>query len=93
MVLQLLQSQHGFRTEENISLLYYTIKYFQMQIQGSALGAQAGGSQVRNPIPLKIRRVWGLLHAKSYVVAKRPPVGVARKFGEGGASSGVVLVI
>ncbi|GBM34125.1 hypothetical protein AVEN_155131-1, partial [Araneus ventricosus] len=32
---------------------------------------------------LKIRRVWGLLHAKSYVVAKRPPVGVARKFGEG----------
>ncbi|GBL96939.1 hypothetical protein AVEN_182519-1 [Araneus ventricosus] len=24
-----------------------------------------------------------LLHAKSYVVAKRPPVGVARKFGEG----------
>ncbi|GBM61719.1 hypothetical protein AVEN_120568-1 [Araneus ventricosus] len=42
-----------------------------------------GGSQVRNPIPLKIRRVWGLLHAKSYVVAKRPPVGVARKFGEG----------
>ncbi|GBM27919.1 hypothetical protein AVEN_146145-1 [Araneus ventricosus] len=29
------------------------------------------------------RRVWGLLHAKSYVVAKRPPVGVARKFGEG----------
>ncbi|GBO12034.1 hypothetical protein AVEN_241308-1 [Araneus ventricosus] len=24
-----------------------------------------------------------LLHAKSYVVAKRPPVGVACKFGEG----------
>ncbi|GBM32202.1 hypothetical protein AVEN_131594-1 [Araneus ventricosus] len=41
-----------------------------------------GGLQVRNPIPLKIRRVWGLLHAKSYVVAKRPPVGVAWKFGE-----------
>ncbi|GBM18802.1 hypothetical protein AVEN_166549-1 [Araneus ventricosus] len=40
-------------------------------------------SQVRNPIPLKIRRVWGLLHAKSYVVAKRPPIDVARKFGEG----------
>ncbi|GBM47865.1 hypothetical protein AVEN_91848-1 [Araneus ventricosus] len=39
--------------------------------------------QARNPIPLKIRRVWGLLHAKSYVVAKRPPVGVAWKFGEG----------
>ncbi|GBO44666.1 hypothetical protein AVEN_167398-1 [Araneus ventricosus] len=33
-------------------------------------------SQVRNTVPLKIRRVWGLLHAKSYVVAKRPPVGV-----------------
>ncbi|GBM25987.1 hypothetical protein AVEN_223121-1 [Araneus ventricosus] len=32
-------------------------------------------------------------HVKSYVVVKRPPVGVAWKFGEGGASSGVVLVI
>ncbi|GBL95940.1 hypothetical protein AVEN_227163-1 [Araneus ventricosus] len=29
----------------------------------------------------------GLLHAKSYVVAKRPPVGEARKFGEGVSSS------
>ncbi|GBO06136.1 hypothetical protein AVEN_163342-1 [Araneus ventricosus] len=52
-----------------------------------------GGSQVRNSIPLKIRRVWGLLHAKSYVVAKRPLVSVARKFGEGDASSGAVHVI
>ncbi|GBL83396.1 hypothetical protein AVEN_110700-1 [Araneus ventricosus] len=26
-----------------------------------------GGFQVRNPIPLKIRRVWGLLYVKSYV--------------------------
>ncbi|GBN17487.1 hypothetical protein AVEN_218876-1 [Araneus ventricosus] len=34
------------------------------------------------PIPLQIRRVWDLLHAKMYV-AKRPPVGVAWKFGEG----------
>ncbi|GBM54136.1 hypothetical protein AVEN_113299-1 [Araneus ventricosus] len=42
-----------------------------------------GGSQVRNPIPPKIRRVWDLLHAKSYVVAKRPPVDVAWKLGEG----------
>ncbi|GBM78922.1 hypothetical protein AVEN_62280-1, partial [Araneus ventricosus] len=41
------------------------------------------GLQVRNPIPLTIRRVWGLLHAKSCVVAKRPPVGVAWKLGEG----------
>ncbi|GBM83336.1 hypothetical protein AVEN_101099-1 [Araneus ventricosus] len=47
----------------------------------SALGPE--GSMVRNPIPLKIRRVWGLLHAKSYAVAKRPPVGVVRKFGDG----------
>ncbi|GBO00002.1 hypothetical protein AVEN_23008-1 [Araneus ventricosus] len=39
--------------------------------------------QVRNPIPLKIRRVWGLLHAKSYVMAKRPPAGVAWKLREG----------
>ncbi|GBN17254.1 hypothetical protein AVEN_212951-1 [Araneus ventricosus] len=42
-----------------------------------------GRSQARNPIPLKIHRVWGPLHAESYVVAKRPPVGVARKLGEG----------
>ncbi|GBM72179.1 hypothetical protein AVEN_184510-1, partial [Araneus ventricosus] len=57
------------------------------------LGFGAGGFQFRNPIPLKIRRVLGLLHVKSYVMAKRPPVGVAWKFGEGGAISGVVLVI
>ncbi|GBM73501.1 hypothetical protein AVEN_74764-1 [Araneus ventricosus] len=44
---------------------------------------EAGGFQVRNPFLLKIRRVWGLLQAKSYVGAKRPPVGVAWKFGEG----------
>ncbi|GBN90772.1 hypothetical protein AVEN_94199-1 [Araneus ventricosus] len=43
----------------------------------------SGKVQVRNPIPLKIRRVWGLLRAKSYLVAKRPPVGAAWKFGEG----------
>ncbi|GBN44597.1 hypothetical protein AVEN_190989-1 [Araneus ventricosus] len=29
------------------------------------------------------RHVWGLLHVKSYVVAKRLPVGVAWKFGKG----------
>ncbi|GBN94298.1 hypothetical protein AVEN_252974-1 [Araneus ventricosus] len=37
---------------------------------------------VSKPIPPKIRRVWGLLHAKLYIVAKRPAVGVARKLGE-----------
>ncbi|GBN37162.1 hypothetical protein AVEN_168138-1 [Araneus ventricosus] len=37
---------------------------------------------VGNPIPLNIRRVWGLVHAKSRVVAKRPPAGVVRKFEE-----------
>ncbi|GBM30663.1 hypothetical protein AVEN_203326-1 [Araneus ventricosus] len=47
------------------------------------LGSGAGGLRVRNPIPLKLRRVWGLLHVKSYVAAKRPPVGVAWKFEEG----------
>ncbi|GBO08778.1 hypothetical protein AVEN_51152-1 [Araneus ventricosus] len=41
------------------------------------------GLQFRNWIPLKIRRGWRLLHAKSYAVVKRPPGGVARKFGEG----------
>ncbi|GBM72253.1 hypothetical protein AVEN_221186-1 [Araneus ventricosus] len=29
------------------------------------------------------RRAWGLFHAQSYVVAKRPPVGEARKLEEG----------
>ncbi|GBO45222.1 hypothetical protein AVEN_39418-1 [Araneus ventricosus] len=32
--------------------------------------AVSGRLQVRNPIPLKICRVWGLLHAKLYVVTK-----------------------
>ncbi|GBN42107.1 hypothetical protein AVEN_146484-1 [Araneus ventricosus] len=39
-----------------------------------------------NPIPLNICRVWGLLHAKAYVVAKRPPVGVAWMSGDGVAA-------
>ncbi|GBM33965.1 hypothetical protein AVEN_53831-1 [Araneus ventricosus] len=33
--------------------------------------------------PLKILHVWVLSYAKSYVVDKRPPAGVVRKFGEG----------
>ncbi|GBM49616.1 hypothetical protein AVEN_248995-1 [Araneus ventricosus] len=37
-------------------------------------------AQARNPIPLMIRRVLGLLHAKSCVGAKPPPAGVVRKF-------------
>ncbi|GBM17978.1 hypothetical protein AVEN_238380-1 [Araneus ventricosus] len=57
------------------------------------LGFGTGEFQVRDPIPLKIRRVWGLLHAAPYVVVKRPPAGVVRKLGEGGASSGVVLAV
>ncbi|GBO21396.1 hypothetical protein AVEN_245500-1, partial [Araneus ventricosus] len=40
----------------------------------------AGGFQVRNPIPLEIRREWGLLHTKSYVVAKRSPASVVQKY-------------
>ncbi|GBL81699.1 hypothetical protein AVEN_93477-1 [Araneus ventricosus] len=43
---------------------------------------KAGLFQVRNPIPLKTHRVWGLLYVKSYLVAKRPPAGVMRKAGE-----------
>ncbi|GBO06473.1 hypothetical protein AVEN_188220-1 [Araneus ventricosus] len=40
--------------------------------------------QARNPISLKIHRAWGLLYAKSYVVAKRsPPPAAAWKLGEG----------
>ncbi|GBM41072.1 hypothetical protein AVEN_108995-1, partial [Araneus ventricosus] len=40
-----------------------------------------------------IRPVWGLLYVESPVVTKCPPAGVVRKFGEWGASPGVVLVI
>ncbi|GBM85643.1 hypothetical protein AVEN_33358-1 [Araneus ventricosus] len=47
------------------------------------VGSRLWCRRVRNPIPLKIRCVWGLLHAKSFIVAKRPPIGVAWKFGEG----------
>ncbi|GBN86453.1 hypothetical protein AVEN_240811-1 [Araneus ventricosus] len=43
----------------------------------SALGPEGFRFEIR------IRRAWGLLHAKSYIVAKRPPVGVAWKLGEG----------
>ncbi|GBN67711.1 hypothetical protein AVEN_134088-1 [Araneus ventricosus] len=50
---------------------------------GLVVRSRLWGRRVRDPIPLKIRRVWGLLHAKSHVVAKRLPVGVAWKFGEG----------
>ncbi|GBO26712.1 hypothetical protein AVEN_148800-1 [Araneus ventricosus] len=39
--------------------------------------------QARNPILLKIRYVWGLLHVKSYAVTKGPPAGVVKTFGEG----------
>ncbi|GBM14824.1 hypothetical protein AVEN_255883-1 [Araneus ventricosus] len=51
------------------------------------------GFQVRNPIKLKICRVWGLLQAKLYAVDKRPPSDVMRKLGEGDATPGFVLVV
>ncbi|GBN46840.1 hypothetical protein AVEN_269686-1 [Araneus ventricosus] len=46
--------------------------------------------RVPNTISPKASRARGLLHAKSYVVAKRPLSGVVRKFGEKGASRGAV---
>ncbi|GBL75254.1 hypothetical protein AVEN_194484-1 [Araneus ventricosus] len=54
----------------------------------SGLGFGGAGFQVRNLIPLKICRIWGLLHAKSYVASKCPPAGVLRKLGERGISPG-----
>ncbi|GBM85706.1 hypothetical protein AVEN_99876-1 [Araneus ventricosus] len=51
------------------------------------------GFQVRNQISLKIRRVWSLLHVKSYLVAKRPPCWCGTEVWRGSANSGVVLVI
>ncbi|GBM70642.1 hypothetical protein AVEN_117351-1 [Araneus ventricosus] len=55
---------------------------FQICKPGSEVSVGARGFQVRNPIPLKIRRVRGLFQAKSYVMAKHPPAGVVLKFGE-----------
>ncbi|GBM57374.1 hypothetical protein AVEN_127104-1 [Araneus ventricosus] len=55
--------------------------------------AVARGFQARNPIPLQICRAFGLLQVKLYIGAKRPPVGMVRMSGEGGARSGVILVI
>ncbi|GBN11349.1 hypothetical protein AVEN_159131-1 [Araneus ventricosus] len=51
----------------------------QTLLKSKVLGFGAGGFQARNPIPLKIRRVWDLLHAKSCIVVKRPPVGLVQK--------------
>ncbi|GBM91726.1 hypothetical protein AVEN_136459-1 [Araneus ventricosus] len=53
---------------------------------GLVVGSRLWG---RNQISLKIRRIWGLSHAKSYVVAKRSPVGAAWKFGEEGVTAQV----
>ncbi|GBN77181.1 hypothetical protein AVEN_167034-1 [Araneus ventricosus] len=54
---------------------------------------RTGGSQARNPIPMKIRRVWGPLHAKSYVVAESSRAGAAPEPGDEGARQGVAPVI
>ncbi|GBM36681.1 hypothetical protein AVEN_30208-1 [Araneus ventricosus] len=48
--------------------------------------------QLQNSIPLKIHRIWDVLHVKSYVVAKRPPTGAVRKFGDGGVPGGGIQV-
>ncbi|GBN38559.1 hypothetical protein AVEN_9045-1 [Araneus ventricosus] len=49
-------------------------------LNGKVLASKPESSR---PSPLKIRRVLGLLHVKSYVGVKRPPSGVVGKFGEG----------
>ncbi|GBL91630.1 hypothetical protein AVEN_23676-1 [Araneus ventricosus] len=70
------------------------MKYIPLcQGRGKVFALWVEGFQVRNPIPLKIRRALGLLNAKSYIGSKRPPAGVVRKFGERGVSSCVVLVV
>ncbi|GBM79985.1 hypothetical protein AVEN_47453-1 [Araneus ventricosus] len=80
----------GLRFGQDKTLTFSLLNHFWVDLDvwprwpsGKVLALWPESFQVRNTIPLKIRRVWGLLHAKSYVVAKRPPVGVAWKFGEG----------
>ncbi|GBL92163.1 hypothetical protein AVEN_91509-1 [Araneus ventricosus] len=54
-----------------------------MNILSSSICFGDGGLQARNPIPLKIRCILGVLSAKSLVGAKRHPIGGVWKFGEG----------
>ncbi|GBN43284.1 hypothetical protein AVEN_167533-1 [Araneus ventricosus] len=67
----------------NLSLVAFSSIFFHRG--GLVVRSRLWGRRVpdSNPIPLKIRRVWGLLHIKSYEVAKRPPAGEAWKPGEG----------
>ncbi|GBN38392.1 hypothetical protein AVEN_113155-1 [Araneus ventricosus] len=76
----------------NNAIVIATVYRYTRGRDGLAVRFRPRDWRVRKPIPLKIRHVWDLLHAKSCVVAKRPPVGMERKLREGGASSGVVLV-
>ncbi|GBN99112.1 hypothetical protein AVEN_228780-1 [Araneus ventricosus] len=65
----------------------------QSVLVGKDRGSRWPSGKVSAPIPLKICRILGLLHAKSYVGVKCPPDDVVRKLGEEVASSGVVLVV
>ncbi|GBN96572.1 hypothetical protein AVEN_180189-1 [Araneus ventricosus] len=85
---------HGYiRCPKKVEQAFISLNIGPRWPSGKVPTSGPEGRRFRNPIPPKIRRVWGLLHAKPYAVAKRPPVGVARKLGEGCASPGVVLVI
>ncbi|GBL97754.1 hypothetical protein AVEN_84714-1 [Araneus ventricosus] len=55
----------------------YMVFITKQETRWPSLDFGAGGSQVRNSIPMEIHRVLGLLHPKSYVVVKRPPADVA----------------
>ncbi|GBN28104.1 hypothetical protein AVEN_78709-1 [Araneus ventricosus] len=54
-------------------------------------GQRASGSKSEATGDPRCMWAWYRLHLMFY--AKRPPAVVVRKFGEGGANSGVVLVI
>ncbi|GBM55174.1 hypothetical protein AVEN_182130-1 [Araneus ventricosus] len=51
------------------------------------------GFHARNPIPLKIRRLLGLLHLESYVGGQTSSWWRGAKVWRGNVSSGVILVI
>ncbi|GBM22521.1 hypothetical protein AVEN_160058-1 [Araneus ventricosus] len=73
----------GSSVESGFELTILRFRTTSRWPSGKILSFGAGGFQVRNSIPLDISCVWGPLHAKSYVVAKRPPVGEAWNVGEG----------
>ncbi|GBN71495.1 hypothetical protein AVEN_33692-1 [Araneus ventricosus] len=62
-----------------------------LAVRSSPRGEEVPGSKPDSTEDPPCKQFWGTLNLKSWV--KILPAGVVRKFGEGGASSGVVLFL